>query len=119
MLGRAEWVPMALAGAYLAVLAPSVPVRVLIVTALFLALFVLAVLWVPLLPAWAFWVYLLMVPVFYKLQSWSHRLWTVERDMTEFNKKDTKGGVLFVVLLFYEIPLVLNYLVLQRKSGTG
>jgi hypothetical protein len=112
-LGQAEWVPAALAVLYFAVLVPNVPVRVLMVTAVFLALFVLSVLWVPLLPGWAFWVYLVIIPAFYKLQSWSHRVWTVERDMTEFNKKYTKGSVLFVVLLFYEIPLVLNYLVLQ------
>ncbi len=30
--------------------------------------------------------------------------------MTEFNKKYTKGFVLFVVLLLFEVPLLLNYL---------
>ena|SRR6516162_898549 len=115
-LNQAEWLPPLLAALYLGVLVPNIPVRVLIVTALFLVLFVLTVLWIPLLPVSLFWLYLLLIPFCYKLQSWSHSIWTVERDMTEFNKKYTKGPVLFVVLLFYEIPLVLNYLVLQPKD---
>ena len=40
---------------------------------------------------------------------------TVETDMTEFNKKYTKGSVLFVVLLIYEVPIVCNFLM----SGAG
>ena len=35
----------------------------------------------------------------------------------EFNKKYTKGFVLFVVLLFYESAVVLNYLVFDRKKS--
>jgi hypothetical protein len=111
--GPLPWVPVAMAAGYLAVLAPNVPLRVLAVTAVFLALFVAAVLAIPPLPSWA---YLLMVPAFYKLQSWSHRIFTVEKDMTEFNKRYPKGGALFVVLLFYEVPIVLNYLVFGRKD---
>src|SRR5262245_4573362 len=93
---RVEWVPVALAGAYLAVLAPNIPVRVLAATGVFLACFVAAVILIPELP---FWVYLVMIPVFYKLQSWSHRVWTVSRDMTEFDRVYPKGFPLFVVLL--------------------
>src|SRR5262245_8129061 len=58
------WVPVAMAVAYLAVMVPNLPARVTAVTALFLAAFVAAVVWVPELP---FWAYLVMVPVFYKL----------------------------------------------------
>ena len=36
----------------------------------------------------------------------------------EFNKKYTKGSVLFVVLLIYEVPIVLNFLLfLPRRDG--
>ncbi len=38
--------------------------------------------------------------------------------MTEFNRKYTKGYVLFVVLLIFEVPLVLNYLIFDRKNWT-
>jgi hypothetical protein len=110
---RSEWVLFGLAAGYLLAMTPSLPVRVLLASAAFMAGLVALVLWLPLLPLWA---YLLMVPVCYKLQSWSHRLFTLERDMTEFNRKYRKGSVLFVVLLVYEIPLVLNYLLFDHKS---
>ena len=115
-LTRAEWVPVALAAAYLALVALNAPLRVVVATALFLAALVAAVLYLPALPWWAD---LLLVPVFYKLQAWSHKLFTVERDMTEFNKRYPKGPVLFVVLLVYEVPLLLNYLVFDRKSWSA
>jgi hypothetical protein len=112
-VGLATWVPIGMAAAYLAAVAINVPVRVTVATALFLAVFLAAVFWLPELPLWA---YLLMIPVFYKLQAWSHKWFNVEQDMTEFNKKYEKGLVLFIVLLFYEVPLVLNYLIFDRKS---
>jgi len=112
-LTQAAWVPVALAGAYLAVIALGAPPRVVAATAAFLTLFLAAVLT---LTGWPFWVYLLLVPVFYKVQSWSHRVWTVEEDMTDFNRKYAKGAVLFVILLFYEVPIVLNYLLFAGKG---
>jgi hypothetical protein len=115
-LTRAEWVPVALAAAYLTLVALNAPLRIVAATALFLAAFVAAVLYLPALPWWAD---LVTVPVFYKLQAWSHKVWTVERDMTEFNKRYPKGPVLFVVLLVYEVPLLLNYLAFDRKSWTA
>ena len=74
-------------------------------TALFLAVFVATVI---LLPEMPFWVYLLMIPLFYKIQSWSHKVWTASADMTEFDKRFPKGRVLFVVLLINEVPICLN-----------
>jgi hypothetical protein len=79
----------------------------------FLALFLAVLFWLPELPIW---VYLVMIPVFYELQSLSHKVFTAARDMTEFNRKYSKGSVLFVILLFYEVPIVLNYLVFGRKD---
>ena len=112
-LVRSEWVLVGLATGYVVAMAPNLPVRVLLASAAFMAGLVALVLWVPLLPLWA---YLVMVPVWYKLQSWSHKLFSAARDMTEFDRKYRKGFVLFVVLLLYEVPLVLNYLLFDRKS---
>jgi hypothetical protein len=106
------WLPVALAAAYLALVALNAPPRICLATAAFLALFVGAVLSLPELPIWA---YVLLVPVCYKLQDWSHKIFTAAADMTEFNRRYPKGLVLFVVLLVYEVPLLLNYL-LDRKS---
>jgi hypothetical protein len=107
------WLPVALAAGYFGLVAINAPIRVCVATAAFLAVFVAAVLWLPELPIW---VYLLMIPVFYKVQSWSHKLWTVSNDMTEFNRKYPKGLILFVVLLINEVPICLNYLVFDSKS---
>jgi len=101
-----DWVLGIPAVIYLAALVPNVPMRVLASTALFLAFIVEAVIWLP--APW--WAYLVIIPVFYKVQAWSHKLYDVEFDMTEFNQKYTKGPVLFVVLLIYEVPIVVNFL---------
>ncbi len=107
-----EWVLAIPALAYVAVVAPNLPVRVFAVTVSFLGLIVATAL---LLPA-PWWGYLVIIPASYKLQAWSHKIYTIERDMTEFNKKYTKGSVLFVVLLIYEVPIVLNVLFFLRTQ---
>jgi hypothetical protein len=112
-LVRADWLPVGLAAAYLALVAVNAPLRVSMATGVFLALFVAAVLGLPELPLW---VYALLVPVCYKLQSWSHKLFTAVADMTEFNKRYPKGFVLFVVLLVYEVPMLLNYLLFEGRG---
>jgi hypothetical protein len=112
LAGQLVWIPIALAASYMALVALSAPIRVCIATAAFLAAFVIAVVWVPELPLW---VYVLMVPVFYKLQSYSHLVFTAATDMTEFNRRYPKGPPLFFVLLVYEVPMVLNYLVIDWK----
>jgi hypothetical protein len=112
-LVRVDWLPVALAAGYLALVAVHAPLRVTLATAAFLALFVAAVLGLPELPLWA---YALLVPVCYKLQSWSHKVFTAASDMTEFDKRYPKGPVLSAVLLVYEVPLILNYLLFEGKS---
>jgi hypothetical protein len=111
-----DWLPVAMAAAYWVLIALNAPARVCLAGAVFLALFVAAVLWLPELPIW---VYLVMIPLFYKVQSWSHKVWTAERDMTEINRKYPKGFTLFVVLLINEVPICLNYLLFDRKPLGG
>ena len=112
-LTGAAWMVVALALAYLGLVALHAPLRVLAVTAIFLALFLAAVIWLPPLPLWA---YVVMIPVFYEIQQLSHKVFTVERDMTAFAERYPKGPVLFVILLIFEVPLVLNYLTFDRKN---
>jgi hypothetical protein len=112
-LADVEWVLAVPAFVYLAVIAPNLPLRVFVATALFLALIVAAVC---LLPA-PWWAYLIVIPVAYELQALSHKVYTVETDMTEFNKKYAKGSVLFVVLLIYEVPIVLNFLLFASRRA--
>lgn len=112
-LTGARWALAVPAVIYLIALAPNVPMRVLAASALFLASIGAALF---LLPEPRFWVYLIAIPVLYKVQSWSHRIYTVATDMTEFNRKYTKGRLLFVVLLIYEVPIVLNYLLCADRA---
>ena len=112
-LTRNPWVPITLGFAYLAAIAYNLPPRIFLSTASFVALLVLAVLRLPLLPVWA---YLALIPLFYQIQNWSHRVYHLERDMTLFKAKYPKGRVLFVLLLFYEVPLLLNYLLFGRRD---
>jgi hypothetical protein len=106
------WLPVALAASYFALVALNAPARVGAATAVFLAVFLAAVIWLPELPLW---VYIPLIPACYQVQSWSHRVFTAATDMTDFNRKYPKGSVLFVVLLINEIPLLLNYLCYDRK----
>jgi hypothetical protein len=107
------WVLLGVLVPYFLVLAFNIPVRVFAVVLVFMAL-LLSLFYV--LPPLPLWVYPLLILVFYKLQAWSHKIYTVERDMTEFNKKYPKGLTLFVLLSIYELPILLNYLAFDSKS---
>ncbi len=105
-----------MAVAYLAMVAINAPFRVSLATAVFLAVFVASVLALPRLPIWSILGFIAMVPVFYKIQAWSHKIWTVAADMTEFNKRFPPGRALTFILLIYEVPICLNYLIFCRKD---
>jgi hypothetical protein len=105
-----------LALAYLATVSINAPAPVTLATAVFLAFFVASLLPLPALPGWSIAGFLALVPVFAKLQSWSHRVWTAAADMSEFNKQFPPGRDLNLILLFYEIPICLNYLVFRRQD---
>jgi hypothetical protein len=112
-LGVSEWMLLAMIGLYLALLAFNLPLRVFLLNALIVVLLFLACLALPSLPWWC---YPLLIIFFYKLQAWSHRIYTRETDMTEFNKKYHKGLTLFALLSLYELPILLNYLFFGRKD---
>jgi hypothetical protein len=114
---RASWliIPV-LAVAYLATVACSAPYRVSLATAVFLSFFVASVLALPKLPGWSVVGFVAMVPLFYKIQAFSHKIWTVAADMTGFNKRFPPGRALNVILLINEVPICLNYLLFGRKD---
>jgi hypothetical protein len=120
-LGGPGWLLLGIILAHLAIVASNVPVRVLLGNALFMTLFFGVVLLLPKPGTWLlsllwFAVYIVAIPLFYRIQAWSHKIYNVERDMTEFNKKYRKGFVLFVLLSIYELPLLLNYLVFDKNN---
>jgi hypothetical protein len=117
-LGAAMTWPIlaAMAATYLAVVGLNAPLRVVVATAAFLVVFVASVLAVPTLPAWAILGFLAMAPAFYKFQSWNHKIWTAAADMSEFNRRFPPGRDLNLILLVYEIPICLNYLLFHRED---
>jgi hypothetical protein len=105
-----------MAVAYLVAVGINAPAPVTLATAVFLALFVASVLALPPLPGWSIAALLALIPVSYKLQSWSHWVWTTAADMSEFNKRFPPGRALNLILLIYEVPICLNYLVFRRQD---
>ncbi|MFO0949801.1 MAG: hypothetical protein U0835_01345 [Isosphaeraceae bacterium] len=102
--------------AYLAYVAINAPFRVVLATAVFLTFFVASVLAVPELPFWAAPLFLVLVPVFYKVQSYSHKVWTAAADMSEFNRRFPPGRELNFILLIYEVPICVQYLTFRRAD---
>ena len=105
---------------YFAILARNLPWRLLVVTMFGFGLLLLAVYSAPALSTW------LVLPLSaalivlgHKSQAWSHRVWTKELDMTEFNKKYQKGPKLFLLLSVYELPILLNYLVFAGRGRSS
>ena len=118
LLGLPAWwaVPVVMAAGYLAVVALNAPPAVTLATAAFLALFAGSVVALPPLPAWAVPLLLLAIPACYKLQSWSHKVWTTAADMSEFNRRIPPGRDLNAILLFHEVPICLNYLLFRPQD---
>jgi hypothetical protein len=112
------WLLPAALGPYFVVLSWNLPLRLLAVTVFGFALILLLVFLVPHLPIWLVAVLSVACIVLgHKSQAWSHRIWTDERDMTEFNKKYKKGLGLFFLLSVYELPILLNYLVFAGRRA--
>jgi hypothetical protein len=111
-----KWVLLAITVPYLAILAANLPARVLIATLACVGLFFAVFFALPPLPVWALWAYPATVFACYKIQSWSHKIYDREMNMTEFNKKYPKGFKLFVLLSIYELPILLNYLLFGKQD---
>jgi hypothetical protein len=117
--GSTWWAPLVPVLPYLTLLAPNLPLRLTAVLLAFLAVLfglVYLVRFGSPLPAWLNVFNILVIFLLYKVQAIGHRVYTVERDMTEFNKKYPKGISLFLLLSVYELPLLLYYLVFDKRS---
>ena len=123
-VGGPWWLLPAALVPYLVVLALNLPPRLLAAMLVFYALFLPLVVLLPPFPAWLVLpVSVALIALGHKSQAWSHRVWTDEIDMTEFNKKYRKGRKLFLLLSVYELPILLNYLVFAvwrvRAAASG
>jgi hypothetical protein len=110
------WMLLALPIPYCLALVFNIPLRVFMVIVAFMLCFFALFFSIPLLPIW---LYIILIVLFYKIQAWSHKVYSVEEDMIEFNEKYRKGPALFVLLSLYELPILLNYLVFDRKNWSA
>jgi hypothetical protein len=114
-LPQPEWIVGLALGAYFIVLAMNIPVRLLLANVLFVAaLFVVY----RALPHISLWIYLVLIVAWHRFQIWNHKIYDKHDDMSEFEDKYRKGPRLFALLSIYELPILLNYLVFDRKRWT-
>lgn len=107
-------VPLALA--YVAVISMNSPIAVTAATAAFVAILVASVLALPALsPVWLLG-FLALLPISYKVQAYSHKVWTIAADMSEHNKRFPPGRDLNIILLFYEVPICLRHICFCPKD---
>lgn len=101
---------------YGVVLACNLRLGLLLVTNMALGVMLAIALAVPPLPTGWLWIYLLLILASHRFQLWSHSVYTEHRDMSEFQEKYPKGLKLFFVLLLYELPILLNFFLLNEKE---
>jgi hypothetical protein len=99
--------------AYFGLLAFNIPLRLLLANVLFIAMLLALYL---ALPRMSVWVYVVLIFVWHRFQIWNHKIYDKRHDMDEFEGKYRKGPQLFALLSIYELPILLNYLVFDRRS---
>ena len=106
--------PLRVAGTLVALSVPwfllvarNVPLRVFSATGLFTLVLVAISTTLARVPLWYWPIQIVLMHYF---QQWSHRVYRMHRDMSSFNQTYVKGPQLFVLLLIYELPILLNYL---------
>lgn len=104
---------LVLTAPWFATVAANVPWRVSMLTAAFVAVLPAIFAALPPLP---FWVWILLILAMHRFQQFSHRLYHMDGDMSEFESTYPKGLRRFVLLLVYELPILLNYLVFGRAD---
>ena len=68
-------------------------------------------------PQLSVWVHVILLLFWHRCQVWQHRYYRDSTDMNEFVIKYPKGPALFVLLAVYELPILLQYLVFQRRPS--
>jgi len=100
---------------YFLLLAFNLQLALLLADALFVAS-IGALYWA--LPPINVWVYVVLIPVWHRFQVWNHKIYNHEHDMSEFTGKYQKSLSLFLLLALYEAPILLRYLICDRRADT-
>lgn len=98
---------------YLGVLTANIPVTSLTATVASIALLIAVSIQQTSIP---FWVHIALIVTWHRFQLWSHKRYTLYRDMSEFESRYRKGTHLFVLLAIYELPILLHYFLAGRRD---
>lgn len=98
---------------YFAVLLRNTPIPVFLLTFLSSMLLMAMAVATPGVP---FWLHLILIPAWHRVQLLSHRRYTRHHDMSAFDQTYKKGWTLFILLAVYELPVLLQYLAFGRKD---
>ncbi|MHC4878328.1 MAG: hypothetical protein ACYTGL_17900 [Planctomycetota bacterium] len=112
-LPGAEWIVGSLLGAYFLVLAFNIPFLLLLVNAAVVGGLLAGFLTLPEIPVW---VHIIAILALHRFQQFQHRIYNKELDMSGFTEKYRKGPALFFLLAVYELPILLNFLVFDRRK---
>ncbi|MEZ6033862.1 MAG: hypothetical protein R3C17_12275 [Planctomycetaceae bacterium] len=96
---------------YIGVLAANIPVTLISVTIASIALLIAGSVQHTTIP---FWVHIVLIVMWHRVQLWGHKRYTLHRDMAEFESRYRKGGHLFLLLAIYELPILLHYFLAGR-----
>lgn len=109
LITTADPVPIlfSLAACWLILIIRNLPLSIALSTCAVVAAIITAVQVLRPFVPWPLWA--LLIPAMHHLQQWSHSVYRMHRDMSEFNGVYRKGFKLFVILLMYELPILLNY----------
>jgi hypothetical protein len=108
------WIVGGVMTIYFALLAINLPPLLLVIDALFVALVCALYLVLPPIPVW---IYVALIPVWHRFQVWNHKVYDRQLDMSEFAGKYRKGPLLFTLLALYEAPILLRYLLFDRRRA--
>ncbi len=114
------WILGIVLGIYFVMLAMNLPLRLLLVNLVFMA-GLLALSWALCwgLPPVYIWLYVVLILFWHRFQIWNHKIYDKQLDMSDFQEKYKKGPLLFAVLSIYELPILLNYLIFDRRSWSS
>jgi len=115
-LPGSPWIVGSCLAVYFLLLAFNLPFRLLLVNSIVIGSLLAGFTLLPEVPVW---VHVVLIVVWHRFQNWNHRVYDRQQDMSEFADKYRKGSALFVLLSIYELPILLNFLVFDRKSGTA
>lgn len=112
-LPGSPWTVASVLAVYFLLLVVNIPLRVWTATVLVIAILFSAFLMVPRVSVW---IYVVAILACHRFQVWNHRIYNHSHPMDAFQEKYRKGPLLFVVLAVYELPILLNYLLFDRRN---